>query len=314
MPSRYFRQPQTSIFIPSCYTEPMPASKPNVVFQQVQRNDLAKVRANFAQASPEERSAYLAYREGTGLKPSMLEKAVDNGNPKMVCLLLEQGAGLLSTENSRRLWNNWANRVREIRTKPPSETTRKDLDTSDAILDALVEHGLGKSDLVGVCWGPAHIVVSAHQSDPPRALDRLNLLEQAGYGLDDVDEVGETPLMIACWDLTPAVAEWLLARQPNLSAQTLGGNTPLSFVFRSAANSEDKNERLPQVMACLSALHSAGYDFNVDTESKQRMAADWPEPTSFKQMWNFVVSLREQDRLEASTAPVAMRRPGGPRL
>lgn len=281
----------------------MPASKPHVVFQQVLKNDCAKVKANFQIASPEQLKQYAEYTHKPGhshYEMSMLDAAVGLASPKIVALLLENG---VRPSGSRSVWDEWQKRAAPQNFKDvPMPSPEQAMEAWD-VLDVLIKYKVSALDAIGKHYGPAHKVISVYRKNPERALQALKNLYAGGFGVDDRDEIGETPLALATWVSNIQVVQWLIDKGANLSNRTTGDKSLLQFVFRDFTGPREikKSTQPDQVNQLLRVLRDAGYDLEAEMQDKEKLSKHWIDKRAFEDDWRFLSSFVQGEQLQETT-------------
>lgn len=289
------------------------ASKPHVVMDQILKNQFKKVQSNVLAASPEELQAYRDFvrpSDHFNASLTMIEAAAKKGSAQMLEFLFDQGFD--AQGKARSIWNSWSNR-----TTPRQKDDNGNFYTPDPesgrLLDILIDHGVGVSELKGKCWGPAHIVISTYFTDEDKSVSALVKMKDAGFGMDDVDEIGERPIAVACWMLNMESLRFLIQEGASLTEKTRGGNSLLGFLLRSYGGDRpiNKYERLEEIKEASDLLHQSGYDFLSEMDEKERLKkGEWSRhPSSFEEIWGHIMSNGQRKQLDATTSmPNAHRR------
>lgn len=300
----------------------MKASKPHVVFQQALKGDIKKLRANFELATPDERLTYLEYEDKNAPygQTSILVAAVKSANPEVVRLLLEYAAAPKDSDQSRSVWNSWVNSAAKVVTIEDSAQAEAHKKGAFGVLMALLDHGMGKTDLVGKTSGPAHKAIYTYKNEPDLQMSALLRMKERGYSLDQRDDIGETPLGMALWTLSLPAARMLIEEGADLGNRTFGGKSISSFIFRTWSGSSleiDKKKCIEEVHEALEMLHAAGYDFKSELESKETLADLWgmkPGGKTFEWGWSVLSSFMEGKKLDADTPQAPSQQTRSPRL
>jgi hypothetical protein len=297
-----------------CYNGTMTASKPHVVFQQVIKNDQAKVRRNFAEASLEQIREYLDYTppSSASFSGNILDAAVKFASPAIVDLVLGHGA---APSTSRSTWDEWQKRAAPQNFNSDAVLSPDQAKQASEVLDVLIKHKVGLCAAIGKHHGPAHKVISAYRESPEDALEALKKLHAAGFGVDDKDEISETPLALATWVSNTSAMQWLIDQGADLSSKTVGDRSLLQFVFRDFSGTREikKSTQPEMVMRCLGVLRSAGYDLEAEMQDKEKLSKQWSDKQSFEDVWGYLVSIVQGDQLQIDTASVSRPRKS-PRL
>lgn len=289
------------------------ASKPHVVLDQILRNEFKKVQSNFLAASPEELQTYRDFvkpGDHYNVSMTMIEAAAKKGSAQMLEFLFDHG--LEAQGRARSIWNTWSNRASPRQKNDNGELYAPDPE-SGRLLDILIDNGVGISELTGKCWGAAHIVVSTYFMDEDKSLAALVKMKAAGFGMDDVDEIGERPIAIACWTLNMESLRFLIQEGASLTEKTMGGHSLLGFLFRSYSGDRpvDKHDRLDEIKEAADLLHQSGYDFLSEIDEKEKLKkGDWSRySSSFEDVWGHIMSNGQKKVLDAATSiPNAPRR------
>lgn len=260
------------------------------VFDCIDSGDVVSLRQTLSLASARDLQQCLV---SIPQQPSPLEMSISNGVPDAVAALLQLGMPAASDQRpySRTAWNAWTIRC-----------MRKPLDDQPAqieIFHHLIAAGVGK-DLVGVCYGPAHKAIQSFPQQPEIVLPLLDALVEQGFGLDEVDEVGGTPLLLACEHFNAPIIEHLLVAGANPNVITAGKRSAMVALFKAVSDQGPcLPDVLPEIMNCARLLKAHGYEMARLDQDRER--ADLQEAGS-RQAWGQMLAMFEQEALEQQTA------------
>ncbi len=299
-----------------------PALGANVVMSRVLKGDVNKLKQALEAASPTKLKEYWEYGQNL-TEGTLLEAAIKSSTPEVLETLIQYGAANSPQEStatripSRNAWQALYRRL-EMAGHPealpvhsytsgqndmfiPLDEAKRAV--ADQIFDVMLKYGVGKDDLKGKCWGPVHKMITLSRGEHERTLEQLNKMVEHGYRMNDVDEIGETPLAIACWYMQAPLIPFLIQHGASLTQKTSGGRGILSFVFRDISN-VDKWEDPTAFIPVLNALDVGGY--NIEGDIQELIAGN--ERGWIKSEINDIVKLlrsfTEQKSLEACTPSV----------
>lgn len=228
----------------------------NALRQHVLEEDVPALSRLVATLTHKQRQEVLAGEDGHGR--TLLDGAVEMESWDTATWLIEKGARVVPSV-SRLVWGRVAYALWPgiAKNSFSAETAAQ----AQVWADRLIAAGVGKTDLTGVCWGAAHLATAGAGNETPRAVAFLGALCKAGYGIDDIDEMGETPLLVALWHQDRVLTQWLVANGASLDAKTRGGSDALSMLVREDPRSgEAPSAMIERVASCLGVLAEAGMD------------------------------------------------------
>lgn len=232
---------------------------------------LLEFQAIWSGLDEKSRRAQLAHVDeewGTSLFSSALS-ALDEHTAPLVKFLIEQGAAD-PPFMPKEAWNKVSSRINP----DINATLEPDFAAAlNGIWDALVERGIGREDLANRHWGPQHIACQMSHHDETLAIERLRKMQSSGFDLDQKDEIGETPLLVAAWSASPRVMEYLLDKGASIHSVTSGGRDLLDFVFRDKGD-DSKRRRMDEVAQCLNLIDARGFDVVSAFEKADRKAME----------------------------------------
>lgn len=162
----------------------------------------------------------------------------------IACWLIEQGAcAALSPRQANGIYH-----------RVYAQGAGSESDPAYRVLTRLWSMGVGKQ-IRGECWTPAHMASGLKNQE--QAIAHLRTLESLGFDLDTVDEVGETPVMVAAWKSTPATVVHLLNRGADMLSQTNSGRGVFDYALRALADGSEEDEQ--DTVGLLCWLRDRGY-------------------------------------------------------
>jgi hypothetical protein len=283
---------------------------------QIARHDMAALRRSLLRLPDDTRIQTINQVDGQGY--ALLAHAFKAQDFKLALWLLDNGADPHGTVHGRSMWNGYA----QARWTQPDQSNRYPLDVAmaDLVFERLLAARVGISGNPRG-WTAVHLLVSASSCEDayPAAIDQLDQLRQAGYDMDAHDDIDETPLMVALWDLNVPIARWLLQHGARVDGATIGGCTVAGYTIKSTSKAEKENCG-PRIVELLSMIHEAGAQMFSSRDQKD--LDRWREiPGALKAPHGIIHSidlfqagLQQQSKLDAQTSLAPSARSIRPRM
>lgn len=270
---------------------------------------LEQVRDN-----PEIKAQVLAYSH-YGMTDSLLAAAIKDRSPKLSLDIIEGLASLGKPTSDRAEKTAWsvAGMRLDQETKSHPKYLQQSLNNYVKVVKILIDHQIGTKNLEFKCWTPPHMVIAAlAHIDPKHSRDLLEYMQDQGVNINQVDEIGETPLAVAFWHLDLQSARYLLENGADHQAMTNGKRTIGSFLFRSWS-AKDKSEHYETIIKAIQLLIEFGYDLDTLQKDAEKATVGYQQVGAEDRIQHAVKcakSLIESQELKQSTIVSQPKRQG----
>ena len=212
---------------------------------------------------------------------------------------------------SRKVWQNL--NLRALESKP--ERTGEEIEEYCQLARVLIDAQIGTENLEGKRWTAVHVIVKnlgAHST--AAAIELLDYMKQSkeGFNLNQVDEVGETPLACAFWELNLALARYLIDNGADVNLKTKGGSSNLSYIFRDTLAAPDRLDQTETILAAVELLQSSGYTVPLEEDKAKIFHDHRNSPVDLAKVGGLFAAL-EKKQIAEDTPDITVKR-SGPRL
>ena len=212
---------------------------------------------------------------------------------------------------SRKVWQNL--NLRALESKP--ERTGEEIEEYCQLARVLIDAQIGTENLEGKRWTAAHVIVkNLGGYSPEAAIELLDYMKQGkeGFNLNQVDEVGETPLACAFWELNLVIARYLIDNGADVNIKTKGGRSNLNYIFRDALSAPDRLDQTEDILVAVKLLQSSGYTVPLEEDKEKILQDHRGKPVDLAKVYALMTVLERQEIAE-HTPDITVKR-AGPRL